>query len=543
MNACARVILVAGAVVVLTTEALAGDAPTYTEDVAPIFMANCVVCHRPGEVAPMSLLTYDEARPWAKSIRKAVAERVMPPWDAHPAHGKFANDISLDQSEIDTIVAWVEANAPQGPPDAMPDPPQFSPGWKLGEPDFVVDLGAFDIPAAGEDLFITRAVRLNLPEERWLRAVEVQPGNRKVLHHLVAFKGYLEMGGDGQNLDTDLVVAADERREVSIVSIWAAGSPPTVFPEGMGHPCATDQLLSFNIHYHPYGEAATDNSKIGLYFGNGAIQKEITTGFAMNTGIAIAPESKSEEFHAVHVFGRDSKIISFFPHMHQRGRSMRYDLTTPDGATKTLLDVAKYDFNWQWIYQPANFIDVPAGARVDVYGTFDNTAENPGNPDPTQQIYFGEGSNAEMLIGFFEYIPAEGVRPRPYRTQDVIGTILAPHPADETYRLDVKTGFATIVWGMHLPRDGAGTFYLLDGTRMATISIDDVTWHDDGTAVAHMRFFEDVGRPIPMTVYIELSDSQTPQGAIYIGEPMPETPNLDEARLRFTGQRMDLATK
>ncbi|MEK7793658.1 MAG: hypothetical protein AAB353_03970, partial [Candidatus Hydrogenedentota bacterium] len=441
--------------------ALAGTPVTFTENVAPIFMENCVICHRPGEIAPMSLLSYEEARPWAKSIRNKVALHEMPPWDGDPASLPMSNDISLDQKDIDTILAWIDQGAARGPLDKMPKAPKFASDWKMGEPDYVIDMGEFDVAATGDDVFITKAFRLSLPENQWIRAVEVKPGNNKVLHHLVGFKGFFEMG-EGTNISEGVQIKPSERRSIDIFSIWAAGSPPAIFPDGTGHPFAKDQLVSFNIHYHPYGEATRDHSKVGIYFGKGELKKEITTGFAMNTGIEIAANEKSEPWRASYVFGNDSRIVSFFPHMHQRGQSMKYDLTTPDGKTRTLLNVPNYDFNWQWHYVLEKALDVPKGSRLDVFATWDNSAEKAGNPDPLQEIVFGEGSNAEMHIGFFEFVPKEGIAARPVATQENVGPLLALHPAEESYRVEIGGGLGKLVWGLHLPKECRGTFYIIE---------------------------------------------------------------------------------
>ena len=419
-------------VALVLSAAAAAQPVTFTEHVAPILMENCVTCHRAGEVAPMSLLTFDEVRPWAKSMREAVTTRKMPPWDADRGVGHFSNDISLSDAEVETIAAWVDAGAPQGPEGAMPAIPEFPAGWKLGEPDRVVDIGAFDVPAEGEALFITRAVRLNLPEERWIRAVDIQAEHREVLHHLVGIKGYLEMTAGGQNVATGVQITANERLTVDIFSIWAAGSPPTIYPDGTGYTLDKDHCLSINVHYHPYGTPVTDNSKVGLYFGEGPLEREMITRFGLNTGIEIAANTVSPEFHASYVFGEDSRIISFFPHMHQRGKKMRYELTPPGGETRALLNVPDYDFNWQWIYYPENGVAVPNGARLDVFADYDNTAGNPNNPKPDMPIEFGEGTNEEMLIGFFSFISENNPAPSAPDSDLAVRTLLAAHPANES---------------------------------------------------------------------------------------------------------------
>ena len=515
-------------------QAIALEGPTFTKDVAPIFVQRCVACHRPGEIAPMSLMTFEETRPWAKSIRQKVSSREMPPWDADPAFGSFRNDISLQQSEIDTIIAWVDAGTPQGNVADMPSMPEFSDTWKLGEPDYVIDLGAIEIPAESDDIFLTKAVRLELPETRWIRAVEVRPGNRQVMHHLVGFKGFFEMGEGGANMTEGVTIRPEDRSSVNVFSIWAAGTPPTEFPDGTGHEFAPDQLLSFSIHYHPYGTATRDESKVGLYFGDGELEKQITAGFALNTGIYVQPDSMSSDLRASHVFSQDVQIVSFFPHMHQRGKSMTYTLTRPDGESETLLRVPDYDFNWQWLYFTNEPIDVPAGSRLDVVANWDNRASNPNNPDPTQVIEFGDGTNFEMLIGFFDFIPKEGRDPKPAPPTALLGGLLAAHPPEESYSLNVG-GMDSMALGLHLPTEGDATVYLIERGQVLTLTAHDVDWIGEHEAIFNAKVVRDAGRTIPFGVYADVSDTSNVSGHVYIGRPAPKTPDASKAVFQFTG--------
>ncbi len=526
------------AVLVYAPYGIALAAPTFSKDVAPIFVQKCVACHRPGEIAPMSLMTFEETRPWAKSIRQKVANREMPPWDADAAFGKFSNDISLTQAEIDTILAWADAGAPRGDGADMPAMPTFSDTWKLGEPDYIIDMGATDVPADGEDIFITKVVRLDLPEKRWVRAIEVTPGDRQVLHHLVGFKGFFEMGEGGTNLLGGVTVRPDERQSASVFSIWAAGSPPTAFAEGVGHEFEPDQLISFSIHYHPYGTATQDESKVGLYFGEGELRKQITTGFALNTGIDVAPDSMSDDLRASYVFDQDVQIVSFFPHMHQRGKSMTYNLTRPNGEHETLLRVPNYDFNWQWLYAAEEPIDVPAGSRLDVIANWDNTASNPNNPDASKTIMFGDGTNFEMLIGFFDFIPKEGRDPKPPGPPAALAdALLAAHPSEESYTLNIG-GQDRMALGLHLPKVGDATLYLVQGNQVLTLTARDVTWISDDEAVFNAKVVRDAGRTIPFGVYINIVDPAHVQGQVYIGREAPKIPDASQAMLQFTGQRV-----
>jgi hypothetical protein len=239
----------------------ADNAPhvTFTRDVAPILHAKCVGCHRPGEVAPMSLLTFQETRPWARAIKEKVVSRQMPPWFADPAVGAFANDPRLSPTEIATIAGWVDAGAPQGDPADMPKPPRFTDGWQLGEPDLIVDLPDVQIPATGNDYFPTPSIPLNLTEDRWLRAVEIRPSNREVTHHSVIFS---TAGGPMGALGASGLF--------DVLAVWAVGTPPTVYPDGMGRWIRKGQTLRTNLHYHPNGKPQVDRTQVGMYFGKGS---------------------------------------------------------------------------------------------------------------------------------------------------------------------------------------------------------------------------------------------------------------------------------
>ena len=382
---CSFVTLLAGVIsAALTVGAYADSPPTFTKDVAPIFHAKCADCHRPGEIAPMSLLTYEEARPWAKSIAKNVAARDMPPWKADPSFGKFTNDISLSDDEIAIIVDWVSAGAPRGPRSDMPDIPVFKEGWRLGEPDYIIDLDAIDVPAEGPDFFPNIDVQVDLPEDKWIRAVEIRPGNRKALHHLVAFLG----GG-----------ASSATAIPDFLAVWAVGTSPAVYPEGTGRKVSKDAQLRMNMHFHTYGEAVTDRTRIGLYFADEEPKKAINGQFAGTVNFRIPAYDNDYRVDSRYLVDEDIQLISFFPHMHTRGKSMKYTATYPDGTQEILLNVPKYDFNWQWFYYPEEPITLPEGTVLDIEAHYDNSSGNPNNPDPSIDVTFGDDTYSEMMFG------------------------------------------------------------------------------------------------------------------------------------------------
>lgn len=385
-----------------------GDAVLFSGDVAPILMRHCVGCHRPGEIAPMSLLTYREARPWARSIRRVVVNGEMPPWFANPEHGVWANDARLSKEEIETIVAWVDGGARAGDPALLPEPPRFRDGWQLGEPDYVIELPPVTVPANGPDPVPNQLVRLDIPERRWLRAVEFQPGDRTVNHHQIAFTGGFggAGSGSGQERPVDGRPSGEaDRVDLKIFAVWAVGAAPTVFPDGAGRWVDPGDLLMINQHYHPNGDSErTDRTRIGLFFGEGPLEIEVEAILASRMDFTIPAGAPNHRIVARHELGNDSRIVSYFPHMHMRGRAMSFTAVYPDGSRQVLLDVPAYDFDWQLFYYPEAPELLPAGSVVEVVAHYDNSAANPDNPDPNRDVGFGFQSTDEMMVGIFELI-------------------------------------------------------------------------------------------------------------------------------------------
>jgi hypothetical protein len=439
----------------------ASPKPTFNKDVAPIFHAKCTECHRPGEIAPMSLITYEEARPWAKSIAKNVAAGEMPPWKVNPEHGKFSNDISLTQNEIDTIVNWVDTGAPRGNPSDSPAMPEYTEGWRLGEPDYIIDLDTIDVPAEGPDFFPNIDVKINLPEDKWIRAVEVRPGDRQVLHHVVAFLG------DGASVPTAIP---------DFLAVWAVGTSPAVYPEGTGRLVKKNATLRMNMHYHTYGEAATDQTRIGLYFSDKEPEKAINGQFAGTVNFRIPANEDDYQVDARYVVDEDVQLISFFPHMHTRGKSMKYTATYPDGSSEILLDVPDYDFNWQWFYYPEEAVTLPEGTIVDIEAHYDNSVGNPNNPDPTRDVVFGEDTHSEMMFGAFEYIPVVGQNPKPVNIIKKLDKVLATYDAESTFIVDVDLGTLKMKSGFVLSKDTDGIWYLPFGRQLFELPLSKIQW-------------------------------------------------------------------
>ncbi len=366
---------------------------TFNKDVAPIFYNNCAVCHRAGEIAPMSLLSYKDARPWARSIKEKVISREMPPWHADPAHGKYSNDRSLSEKDIKTIVAWVDQGAAEGNAGDLPTAPRFSDGWQIGKPDLVLHMPQeFTIPAEGVVSYQYFAIPTNFREDRWVQAVEIRPGNRAVVHHVIAF-----VTGPGAFRRRGL---ANGEGGFEGLAGTAPGEMPTAYPDGIGKLVKAGSYIVLQMHYTPTGSPQKDRTSVGLIFSRKPVRKAIMGGAAMNRFFAIPPGAESHEVRSAYTFREDAHILHLMPHMHLRGKDFEFRLVYPDGSSKIILSVPRYDFNWQTRYELAAPVAAPAGSRVECVAHFDNSAKNRWNPDPAKTVRWGQQTWEEMMIGF-----------------------------------------------------------------------------------------------------------------------------------------------
>lgn len=388
-----RVAVIAGVLALVAGGGFAdSDRPTFTKDVAPILQENCQVCHRPfgknngGMVAPMSLITYQEVRPWAKAIARQVSERTMPPWHASAEfNGVFANERTLTDEEIDTIVRWVEQGSRRGNPNDMPAPVEWPQSeWSIGEPDLVVGLREpYFVEDNVEDLYVDIPVKLTLeelPEARWIQATEIKAGS-EVVHHVIAFP----LAGN------------------------APGYSSRTYPEGYGSLLKPEQVVNFQMHYHKEagpGTGVYDQTKIGVRFHTEPVHHAVASSAIGNRWFEIPPGHKDWTVGASRIFEEDTLVLNMMPHMHLRGKSAKYTAYYPDGSTEVLLDVPDYDFNWQTPYTYPEPKRIPAGTRIDVEMVFDNSVENPYNPDPNAAVVFDGPTTAEMMLGWMSLTPA-----------------------------------------------------------------------------------------------------------------------------------------
>lgn len=373
-----------------------GNPVTYSRDIAPIFQKACQQCHRPGEMAPMSLLSFADARPWAKSIKAKVAARKMPPWDADRSVGKFINDPSLTDAEIEKVVRWVDVGAPEGDPAELPIALTFKPGWTIGKPDLILTIpNEMKVDAGGPDRFEFLDLPTGLTEDRWVEAVEVRPGNRKVVHHVMVY----------MRQDDDDSWEWGHGHNGNLLSEFAVGNNGDLFPDGTGRLLKAGSSLLVEIHYHPNGAATTDRTSIGLKFHpKGEATRRVVARPISSRYLHVPAGAPDVESEAEYTFSRPFEIISFQPHMHCRGKDMKLEAVYPDGRTELLCSVPHFNFNWQITYTYKTPPKMPAGTSLRVFAHHDNSAANPNNPNPAVDVYWGPETTDEMMIGWTDIV-------------------------------------------------------------------------------------------------------------------------------------------
>jgi hypothetical protein len=376
---------------------VAVDAPpptgalTYSTDVASIVRDKCQSCHRPGQVAPFPLLTYDEVRGHAAMIREVVSERRMPPWHADPRFGRFANDRSLTPEQRATVLAWLDRGAALGSPKQLPAPLPDSGGWTIGTPDVVFTMDEpFEVPAQGVLPYQYIRVRTHFTEEKWVQAVEARPGDRAVVHHFIV---RIEVPGK----------AFKHHGQQPYLIGYAPGDMPAVYAPGTAKRIPAGADLIFAVHYTPIGKVRTDRSSVGIIFAKAPVEHEAVTEGIAQEKLRIPPGAANYPVRSRFIFKQDARLISLMPHMHLRGRSFRYKATYSDGSSEILLSVPAYDFGWQSVYRLAEPKQIPRGTRIDCLALFDNSTGNPNNPDPSKTVTWGEQTFDEMMVGFIDY--------------------------------------------------------------------------------------------------------------------------------------------
>jgi hypothetical protein len=420
---------------------------TFSHDVAPILYKHCVGCHHPGDIAPMSLLTYKDVRPWSAAIKEAVLSKKMPPWQADATIGNWSNDPRLKDEEIRIISNWAAGSKSEGDPKEMPAVPSFPDGWKIGKPDVVLSIPEHHLDGKGPDEYTYVNVPTNFSEDRWIVAAELRPGNRKIVHHAHVFVSETKNGArkqdspqiayanwlrvkegslewvrpdapvinDGCAVDDNGLFPGSKSSDLqSLISSYLPGREPDVYPQGTARKIPAGATLNFQIHYsRTTGKPESDVTSVGLIYAKEP-PKRVSRRIDLSNQMFLIPAGDSD--HSVsecHTFNKPVLITSLTPHMHLRGKSMQIIAGLPDGRKQMLLSVPDYNFNWQFTYRAKDAIYLPAGTRIEILAKFDNSPNKAGNPDPTKVVRWGSASENEMMDGWIEYLDAEDHASRP----------------------------------------------------------------------------------------------------------------------------------
>lgn len=428
------------------------NALTFSRHIAGIFYRHCADCHRPNGIAPFSVLTYNDVRPWLQTIREKVAVREMPPWHADPRFGEFINDARLQQEEIDMIVSWIEQGAAEGSREDLPPLPAVVPEWKIGVPDKIFTMSEdFVIQPGSPDSYVYYTIPTRFKEDTWIQAAEIHPGNFRVVHHVIAHvlspraMAKAKQGGGGETTDAEQIFyrqgtlarvkidapviddgasaangGASFKRHSGdedidgfsmLLASYAPGKAPDVFPDGMAKKIPAGSVIVLQLHYSSFrgllGTPEKDRSSLGLVFAKKPPAKRVMTLTVPNHYFNIPPGAENHEVTAAYVFDKDVELINFMPHMHLRGKDMRYEAVYPDSKRETLLAVPAFNFNWQTIYLLKKPLPIPKGTRLIVTAHFDNSTRNKYNPDASATVRWGDPTEDEMMVGWLDYAQPE----------------------------------------------------------------------------------------------------------------------------------------
>ncbi len=415
---------------------------TYTRDVAPILNQHCRECHRKGQIGPFGLEDYSQARKRSADLLYVVEERLMPPWKPKPGFGaEFRHDRSMSPEEVATLARWVENGAPEGDPADLPEPPSYSDDWKLGQPDLVVEMPeSFSIPADGDDIYRCFVIPTNLPDDVYVAGIEYRPGNPRVVHHML---GYVDQSGEavkkdaaeGSPHDGYTCFGGPQIKIDQDLGGWAPGVEPDFLPEGIGRSLPKGADVVLQVHYHPYGKPETDRSRVALYFAKKPTRQTFHWWAAINREFVLERgESNIEVKASTLPLPCDVELLSVAPHMHLLGKDMTMWALVPTGEKKgegqkpamkriDLIQIDKWDFQWQNQYYLKEPITLPKGSVVQLVSHFDNSADNPLNPNnPPEAVRWGEATTDEMCIGFFGMVKKGQDLTRPGEKDDLIPT-------------------------------------------------------------------------------------------------------------------------
>jgi len=425
-----------GATMKAQTPAAIGEQPyvprpkgtlTYSKDIAPIVHKNCTACHRPDEVAPFTLQSYADAQKRAAQIALVVDQRIMPPWKLD-SHGEFQDERRLTTEQIGMIKQWASEGAKEGNKKDLPAAPEFAPGWTLGKPDMTLQSSAsYNLEAEGRDVYRCFVVPTNFDEDRYVSALDVRPGNRAVVHHVLV---YVDTTGQARKLDAKEAEPGYSTGggigflPSGMLGGWAPGARPVRLPEETGIllPKGADVILE--VHYHKNGKPETDRSQVALYFNKVPIKRPLHLFPLANLGIRIPAGKKNHEERAGIPVPIDATLYTIFPHMHTLGQQMTITATLPDKTRKTLAHVPDWDFNWQGFYSYKQPVKLPAGSKIELVARYDNSADNPLNPNsPPKTVTWGEQTTDEMCLCYLGFtIDAERMPKRKASAKRGFGT-------------------------------------------------------------------------------------------------------------------------
>jgi hypothetical protein len=390
---------------------------TFYKDVLPVLQRHCQVCHRPGEIAPMPFVTYEQTKPWTQAIRQAVQSRQMPPWFADPAIGHFANDPSLTSQQIQTICDWVDQGAKPGDPSDAPPPPHWAAGWRIPQPDRILEMPRpVPLPAEGDVEYTYEIVPTGFTKDTWVRMSEIRPSARDHVHHAVVYvrppsSHWLRHAPIGVPFTASTLKEPQDRRDAmwtdsEVLLVYAPGSAPDRWSTDQAKYIPAGSDLVFQMHYTTNGHAASDQTSIGLIFAKTPPKKRVLTLQLTNDKFVIPPGVDNYRVEVHGTLPNDATLLSFFPHMHLRGKRFEYNIVHRDGTIEPLLRV-NYNFYWQLSYKLATPRFLKAGTELQAVAWFDNSRNNPHNPDPESSVTWGDQTYDEMMVGFFDVaVPA-----------------------------------------------------------------------------------------------------------------------------------------
>jgi len=402
--------------VLLAAPALAAPV-SFTTDVAPIIFTHCTACHRPGEAAPFTLMNYADVKKRGTLIAAVTAARIMPPWKAEPASYPYRDSRRLSDDDLKTLQTWVKQGMPEGDPAKLPALPKFTEGWQLGTPDLIVKMDkAFPVPAEGADIYRYLRIPLNLPDDKWVRAIELRPSSRQVVHHVLYFADSTD---DAKSIEAEQDASNTPMAGMKIspgllpLGGVAVGAQPHLLPEGLALKIPKGTDLMFQYHFHPIGKSESEQSTVGLYFAQKAPEHTLTAvqlpvAYGLFSALNITPGQKDFKVTDSYVLPVDVQAVSIGAHAHYIGKTMKMTATFPDGSVKTLLDIKDWDFAWQDRYFFENAILLPKGTKLDSEVTWDNSDANPKNPSrPPIPVQWGEQTKDEMGAVTLQVYPAQ----------------------------------------------------------------------------------------------------------------------------------------